>query len=368
MKKLVALMLALALCMSMVVISASADETFKIVMMVDTTVVDQNNGRDAFEARWEELHPGFDLEIIQPDHSAYYDVMQQRMSSGDWPDVLILSSTYYADYAANGALWDMTEAWENSQTKNSGRFNGDNVFEGLKIDGKLYGFAPYRGNGCVTYVKKAWMDECGITEAPTTYDAYIEMLKAFTAKYGTYAVAAAGFVGNEAPFVNYLPEFYQDAYPYFIQQEDGSWVDGFTQDNMKAAMQRIQDAVKDGLIDKETLTNTTADARNKFYDDKFGVFTYWAGTWATNLKTNLEANGKDGELIALKPLEGLPAYYDRVPPVWCITSKAYTGPRAPVPYWPVLKKKRPMKTVSSICWRTWKKKAPCIPRTILIPC
>ena len=48
MKKLVALMLALALCMSMVVISASADETFKIVMMVDTTVVDQNNGRDAF--------------------------------------------------------------------------------------------------------------------------------------------------------------------------------------------------------------------------------------------------------------------------------------------------------------------------------
>ena len=51
------------------------------------------------------------------------------------------------------------------------------------------------------------------------------------------------------------------------------------------------------------------------------MFTYWAGTWATNLKTNLEANGKDGELIALKPLEGLPAYYDRVPPVWCITSK-----------------------------------------------
>ena len=137
MKKLVALMLALALCMSMVILSASAEETVKIVMMVDTTVVDQNNGRDDFEKRWEELHPGFDLEIIQPDHSAYYDVMQQRMASSDWPDVLILSSTYYADYAANGVLWDMTEAWENSQTKNSGRFTGDNVFEGLKVDGKL---------------------------------------------------------------------------------------------------------------------------------------------------------------------------------------------------------------------------------------
>ena len=321
MKKLVALMLALALCLSLVAVSASADDTIKITIFVDGTIPDQNNGRDQFEARWEELHPGFDLEIIQPDHSAYYDVMQQRMSNPqDWPDVLILSSTYYVDYASAGALWDMTEAWENSKTKNSGRFTGDNVFEGLKVDGKLYGFAPTRGNGCVTYVKKAWMDECGITEAPTTYDAYIEMLKAFTEKYGTYAVSAAGFVGGEAPFINYLPEFYQDAYPYFVQQEDGTWVDGFTQDNMKAALQRIQDAVAAGLIDKETLTNTTADARNKFYDDKFGVFTYWAGTWATNLKTNLEANGKSGELVALKPLEGLPLYFDRVPPVWCITT------------------------------------------------
>ncbi|MBR6027858.1 MAG: extracellular solute-binding protein [Clostridia bacterium] len=319
MKRFVALMLALALCMSLVSISAFADD-IKITILVDGTIPDQNNGRDAFEARWEELHPGYDLEIIQPDHSAYYDVMQQRMASGDWPDVLILSSTYYADYAANGVLWDMTEAWENGQTKNSGRFTGDNVFEGLKIDGKLYGFAPTRGNGCVTYIKKAWLDECGL-EVPTTYDQYIAMCEAFVAKYGTYAVSAAGFVGNEAPFVNYLPEFYQDAYPYFVQQEDGTWVDGFTLDSMKAALQRIQDAVAAGIIDKETLTNKTSDARNKFYDDRFGVFTYWAGTWATNLKTNLEANGHDGELVALKPLEGLPLYYDRVPPVWCITSK-----------------------------------------------
>ena len=105
------------------------------------------------------------------------------------------------------------------------------------------------------------------------------MCEAFVEKFGTYAVSAAGFVGNEAPFVNYLPEFYQDAYPFFIQQEDGTWVDGFLEENMKDALQRIQDAVAAGIIDKETLTNKTSDARNKFYDDKFGVFTYWAGTW-----------------------------------------------------------------------------------------
>jgi putative aldouronate transport system substrate-binding protein len=327
MKKLLALALALALCLGLVSIPAFADDTVKITILVDGTIPDQNNGRDAFEARWEELHPGFDLEIWQPDHSAYYTDMQQRMVSGNYPDVLILSSTYYADFAKNGVLWDMTEAWENSKTKNSGRFTGDKVFEGLKIDGKLYGFADGRGNGCVTYVKKAWLDAVGM-EAPKTYDEYIAMCEAFVnndpdgnGQADTYAISAAGFIGNEAPFVNYLPEFYQDAYPYFVQQEDGTWIDGFLTDSMKAALERMRDAYAKGLIDPDTLTNTTAQARTKFYDDKFGVFTYWAGTWATNLKTNLEANGRSGELVALAPLEGLPLYYDRVPPVWCITNK-----------------------------------------------
>ncbi len=70
-------------------------------------------------------------------------------------------------------------------------------------------------------------------------------------------------------------------------------------------MERLRDAYSKGYIDKETLTNGTKDCRNKFYEDKFGVFTYWAGTWASNLKNNLEANGKDGELIPLKPLKRL---------------------------------------------------------------
>ena len=325
MKKLLAILLCLVL--SLPCMAGAFAENVKITVMIDGTVLDQNNGRDAIEKRWEELHPGFDLEFIQPDHSAYYNDMQQRMVSGNYPDVVILSSTYYADFAKNGVLWDMTEAWEKSQTKNSGRFTGDNVFEGLKIDGKLYGFAPTRGNGCVTYVKKAWLDAVGM-EAPKTFDEYIAMCEAFVqkdpdgnGKADTYAISAAGFIGNEAPFINYLPEFYQDAYPYFVKGDDGVWYDGFLTDTMKAALQRLADAYAKGLIDPDTLTNTTANARNKFYDDKFGVFTYWAGTWATNLKTNLEANGKDGELVALPPLEGAPLYFDRVPPVWCITSK-----------------------------------------------
>ncbi len=327
MKKLVTLVLAVAMILSIAIMPASAEvqKPEKITIFIDGTVVTEPNGQKQFEEKWEELS-GIELEIIQPDHDAYYDVLQQQIASGDWPDVMILSSTYYAAYANEGVLWDMTEAWDNSATKNSGRVKNLDVIEGLKIDGRLYGFADGFGNGSVTYVKKAWLDAVGM-EAPKTWEEYAAMCDAFVNNdpdqdgvKDTYAVTAAGFIGAEAPYINYLPEFYQDAYPSFYQNEEGKWVDGFAEPAMKAALERLNEGYIKGWIDPTTLTNGTKDCRNKFYDDTTGVFTYWAGTWATNLKTNLEANNRDSELVALPPLEGAPAYIDRTPPVWAISS------------------------------------------------
>ena len=152
----------------------------KITVMADGTVFTKRNGRDAFEARWEEL-TGIDIEFIQPDHSAYYDVVGQTFASGvkNWPDVILLSSTYYSGYAEEGALWDLTETYENSDLKKSGRLTGEDVIDGMRIGGRLYGLPVNRGGGCITYVKKKWLDNCNL-EVPTNYDEYMNMLKAFT--------------------------------------------------------------------------------------------------------------------------------------------------------------------------------------------
>jgi len=321
-------------------VSADADEKpEKIKIMVDGTVFTKANAQDKFIERWEELS-GIELEIVQPDHDAYYDVLGQTFASGteNWPDAVILSPTYYAGYAGEGALWDMTDAWENSELKASGRINNEELVDSLYLDGKLYGFSTTRGNGTITYVKKKWLDNCGL-DVPADYDEYINMLKAFTegdpdgngVDGDTYGLSAPGLIGTEAPYINYLPEFYQDAYPSFYQNEDGSWTDGFTQDSMKEAIIRLQEAYQAGYIDKESLTNGTNDCRNKFYEDKFGVFTYWAGSWATNLKVNLDVNGHDSELVAIPPIEEVGEYLERRPPVFSITA-ACKNPEAVYQY------------------------------------
>ena len=309
----------------------AADEIAKpdeITIMVDGTVFTQENGRDQFIAKLEEL-TGIKINVIQPDHAAYYDVVGQQIASGDWPDVVILASTQMAGYGSEGVLWDMADAWNNSDLKKRQEaYDGAGVVESMFIDGHLYGMPPTHGNGCVTFVKQKWLDDAGITTLPTTFDEYYDMLlKVKEAEGVDYVVAAAGFIGPEAPFINYLPEFYQDAWPSFYQKADGTWADGFEEDSMKAAMERIAKGVADGVLDPETNTYGTADVRNKFYDDSLGVFTYWAGTWASNLKNNLEQNGLDNELVALTPIKEAmpplataPSYLDRVSPAWCITT------------------------------------------------
>ncbi len=313
--------------------ASDVEKPEEITIMFDGTVPTAENGQEQFIAKLEEL-TGIKINVIQPDHDAYYDVVGQQIAGGDWPDVLILASTQMSSYGAEGVLWDMADAWNSSELKTRQEaYNGAGVVESMFIDGHLYGMPATHGNGCVTYIKQKWLDDAGITSLPTTFDEYYEDLKKMKeAESVDYVLAASGFLNAEAPYINYLPEFYQDAWPTFYQKEDGTWADGFTEDSMKAAMERIAQGVKDGIIDPETNSYATSDVRNKFYDDSLGVFTYWAGTWATNIKTNCENNGLDGTMAVMEPIAEIKAgvqgqhdnaggYIDRVSPAWCITTQ-----------------------------------------------
>lgn len=306
-----------------------------LTMVVNGTLTATvENGQAEFEKQWEDA-VGVDLVIEQLDHSNYKDLVGQKFVSmydnngKPAADVMILSAEQYADYASTGVLWDMTEAYANADFQS--RLTNTAVNESMKIDGKLYGFAPTYGNGCVTYVKKAWIDAVGMkAEDIKTYEDYLELLRAFHTgdpdgngvDGDTYGVVSAGFIGGEAPYVNYLPEFWQDAYPAILQDESGEWYDGFQTDATKAALQRIADAYAEGLINPASLTMGTKDARTNFWaadqTGSAGAFSYWAGSWAQNIADNLTKNELDSELVYLAPIEEVGALIDREAPVWVI--------------------------------------------------
>lgn len=325
---------------------ASVEKPGKFTVMVDGTIVKETNGAAEFYKYYKEL-TGLDIEWIRPDHSSYADSVKNTFASGDLPDVVLLNSDYLANFASNGYLWDMTDAWEQSATKNSGRLTdmADAVMAGNVLAGPdgtkaLYGFSPTRGNGCCTYVKvsalkAAGLDPDKVANETMTYDQYYDMLKKIQAASSNknYVISTSGFVagGNkpEAPYTNYLPEFYQDA-QFTFYLKDGKYVDGFSEEAMKKAMDRLKTAIDDKILDPATQNASTKEARNKFTNKDANlassVFTYWAGTWDKNL-TKLLPDQTDS-LVAIKPIKEVGKYVERLAPAWAITYKAYENGKA----------------------------------------
>lgn len=295
------------------------DKPAEISAMMDTTITFENGLQDVCDEYFNQT--GIKLNIEKPDHNKYYEKVTLSFASGEPADIIEMGSTYYPDMAGAGALWDMTEAWDNT-TEPAKDIMQTEYVDALKIDGKLYGFPMAKGNGTITYVRQDWLDEAGLA-APTNYDEFLNMLRAFKNRGGgTIPYTAAGLINSETPYDIYLREFYQDATPDFIKDEaTGQYIDGFTQENFKAALQRMTDAYAEGLIDAEIVTNKTSTCRDKVNSGLAGTFNYWAGMWDAKLEDATKASDPDAKLTAIPPIEET-KYIERVPTAMVITNAA----------------------------------------------
>ena len=180
------------------------------------------------------------------------------------------------------------------------------------------------GNGCCTYIKSSALTAAGynpeeVASKTLTYDEYYKMLKDMKAASANqnFVISCSGFIagGNsgtpEAPYTNYLPEFYQNAnFTFYYDEAAKEYKDGFAQQDMKDALTRLKTAVDDGILDKASQNQTTSDARNKWNakdaSTASSVFTYWAGTWAYTLQNSIA--DKTDKIIAIKPIKELGSY------------------------------------------------------------
>lgn len=161
--------------------TSSYDLTELNIVVNGTLTATVDNGQQAFVEQWEkavseELGHDVKLNIQQLDHSGYTDAVGRLFAGGDYPDAMIMSADMFKQYAPTGLLWDMADAYKNADFQS--RMDLPKINESLMdSEGHLYGFANSYGNGCVTYVKKAWLDAVGINaEDVKTYDDYYNML------------------------------------------------------------------------------------------------------------------------------------------------------------------------------------------------
>ncbi len=224
--------------------------------------LNEENGAEQWFAEFEKF-TGIHLDHQFIPNNEYYDKLKLAFASNEVPEVFDLNGANPALYASQGAIKDLTpmlqasELWDKVDPA---------IWEAIAIDGKIYAVPKEVPSAACTYVRGDWLERLGM-QPPTTYDEFLEMIRRFKAEIPECEIGLTA-PGLKNP--QNLPEFYQGA-QFGFYRENGEWKDGFAQPEMAEAMQRMQDAYKEGLLDMEIITNTTSTCRDAWYAGKVGI-------------------------------------------------------------------------------------------------
>ena len=271
--------------------------------------LNEANGAAEWFAEYEKF-TGIHLDHQFISNNEYYTKLELAFSYKEVPEVFDLNGTNLALFASQGAIHDLTDLVKNSRFYDK---VDPAIWEALSIDGKIYAVPKEVPSAALTSVRGDWLERLGM-DMPATYDEFLEMLRRFKAEIPECEIAlTAPGVRNEAN----LPEFYQGAH-FGFAKVNGEWVDGFAQPDMAEAMQRMQNAYKEGLLDMAIITNTTSTCRDAWYEGKIGVFNYWSGKWGGTLQNKLESNHVGAIALPIEPIEEA-TYYCSTVEGYCIS-------------------------------------------------
>lgn len=294
-------------------------EAFEFTAYLDNIIQDWE-GQSEFIEEYKKL-TGINLNIIQPPHQQYMEKLLVSFTESDSPQLCEILPEYLSLMIARGIPIALNTFIEESQYVKE---FPDAMLNALKDkEGTIYGFPARDGGGCVTYIRKDWLDRLGL-ETPETWEEFYEVLQAFTYEDpdGNGIDDTRGYTDVTSGSEDWYNRAVMLDARVEIYFKDGEWVDGFTEAAMIPALKRLRQIYQEGLADTNIPTNTTFTARNRFISGDVGVITYWGNHWARNLLERTRAvSGPQVEIVAIPPLEQ--GYYiKRVAPLLVITANA----------------------------------------------
>ena len=111
--------------------------------------------------------------------------------------------------------------------------------------------------------RKDWAEAAGYTEAPTTFDALVEMTKAMMEQH-------PGAVGIAVNNPDYMQAFATDIYPEICSYsawtfDEEQWKPTFASEKTTAYIERLQKLYKDGILDPDFIIQKDGDGIGKFH-------------------------------------------------------------------------------------------------------
>lgn len=231
--------------------------------LVDTTF-------EEYAQEFQKLYPN--VTISFEGITNYADDMTTRLTSGDWGDICMIPTT--VNKSEFGTYFEPICNYDDM--KDSYEFLGDKMF-----DGKVYGIASM-GNAMGIVYNKSVFEEAGISELPTTPDAFLDDLKQIKDKtdaiplYTNYAAGwtltawdsyIGGTATGDADFMNNT--IVHQANPFSKRSDEtGPY----------AVYNTLYEAVSEGLTEDDPTTTDWEGCKSQINNGKIGCMVL--GSWA----------------------------------------------------------------------------------------
>ena len=234
------------------------------------------------------------------------------IASGDLPDILYVSAKQAKMLAEADLIQDLTDVFEKyASTMTASMLPHDSqTWNASMIDGKLMGLPMLWSlvyQLPVVWVRADWMTKLNAQE-PKTVDELIALAELFATKdpdgngqNDTYGIAIQknlkGNVGDARGLLNMFGA-YKDIW---VKGEDGKLVNSSTLPSMRAALEKMADLYKRGIIDKEFGVKDEGKVVEDVVSEKVGILVgqFWNPAWPF---MDLKTKNPDSDWIALRLL------------------------------------------------------------------
>ena len=250
MKKLLALVLGIALLLSLAAFPASAKIELTLWHYFGTDY--EYSDGTIFQKDIDKFNASQDRIVVKYDYVSREDLMRQYQMgaiSGELPDIGMVDNPDMASYIQMGVFADITdklEAWGQLDQFYTGPLNS------CTQDGRIYGL-PHNSNCLTLFYDKDMLAAAGV-EVPTNWTELREAAKKLTdPSVGRYGLAISAVKNEEGTF---------QFMPWFISA--GGKLEELNGPGCVEALTFLNDLILDGSMPKDIVNFTQGDCNNQF--------------------------------------------------------------------------------------------------------
>ena len=295
MKKLVALVLAVAMLLSLTSAFAEGEEKITLTLWDIATESDANRpAYDAALAYIAEKYPNIEIKEVPTENQQYkIDLSTAMADPSTLPDIFFTwSGAFLGDYVAEGNVYALNDVYAGLEIKDS---LPEVMLANGTFDGKSYA-VPLTMNIVALFANMDLLAKAGWNEVPTTYEDLIKCCDDLVAA----GIIPFGCSGKETWCVT---EYLEPIMEKYVGAETlgnifagkTSWKD----EDIKTAVDTFQDMIKKGYFDPNGLSLGNDEVKANFIAGQYAF--YQNGTWNCGEIDNANKEGKNFK-VALFPV------------------------------------------------------------------